>query len=322
MRRMKIVFMGTPDFAVGALEALIAAGHEITAVVTQPDKPKGRSGEPQFPPVKECALKHGILVFQPRRIKEPQAVEELRGFAADVYIVAAFGQILSREILEIPGYGCLNIHASLLPKYRGASPIQHVIIDGERETGVTIQQMNEGIDTGDILYQKKIPVEDTDTFESLHDKLMALGGEAIVETLSLLEAGRLTPEKQKEELSCYAPLIEKRMGKISFAKSAGEIDRLIRGMNPWPSAYTFYRGKQLKIWRALSVPVEEAVREVNGIPVTPGAVTAVTRDYIEVAAGEGNLRIYELQMEGKKRMSAHDFLLGIKVAAGELLGEV
>ena len=173
---MQIVFMGTPDFAVGALEALIAQGHEITAVVTQPDKAKGRSGQLQFPPVKECAVKHGIPVFQPRRIKTPEAIEELKKYPADVYIVAAFGQILSQEILDLPKYGCLNIHASLLPKYRGASPIQRVIIDGETETGVTIMQMNAGLDTGDMLYQKKIPITSEDTFETLHDKLMVLGG--------------------------------------------------------------------------------------------------------------------------------------------------
>ncbi|MCH5344716.1 MAG: methionyl-tRNA formyltransferase [Acetatifactor sp.] len=319
---MRIVFMGTPDFAVGALEALIEAGHEITAVVTQPDKPKGRSKELQFPPVKECALKHGLPVFQPRRIKTTEAVEELKKYVADVYIVAAFGQILSQEILDIPAYGCLNIHASLLPKYRGASPIQHVIIDGEAETGVTIMQMDAGVDTGDMLYKKKVSIEDTDTFETLHDKLTVLGGEAIVEALPLLEAGKLTPEKQQDELSCHAPLIEKKMGKIHFGRSASEIDRQIRGMTPWPSAYTSYHGKQLKIWRAVPVAADEAVREIDGVPVTPGAITAVAKNYIEVATGEGNLRIHELQLEGKKRMSAHDFLLGVKVIPGELLGEV
>lgn len=176
---MKIVFMGTPDFAVGALEALIAAGHEITAVVTQPDKPKGRSKALQFPPVKECAMKYHIPVLQPVKIKTPEAVEELRKFPADVFVVAAFGQLLSKEILEMPKFGCINIHASLLPKYRGASPIQHVIIDGESETGVTVMQMDVGLDTGDMLYQKKVAIEDTDTFETLHDKLMALGGKPL-----------------------------------------------------------------------------------------------------------------------------------------------
>ena len=245
---MQIVFMGTPDFAVGALEALITQGHEITAVVTQPDKPKGRSKELQFPPVKECAVKHGIPVFQPRRIKTPEAIEELKKYPADIYIVAAFGQILSQEILYLPKYGCLNIHASLLPKYRGASPIQRVIIDGEAETGVTIMQMNAGLDTGDMLYRKKIPITSEDTFETLHDKLMVLGGEAITEALPLLEAGKLVPEKQDDTKTCYAALITKEMGKLDFTKTAAELDRLIRGLTPWPSAYTHYHGKLLKIW--------------------------------------------------------------------------
>lgn len=318
---MKIVFMGTPDFAVGALEALIGAGHEITAVVTQPDKPKGRSKELQFPPVKECAAKHGIPVLQPRRIKTPEAIEELKKYPADVYIVAAFGQFLSQEILDMPKYGCLNIHASLLPRYRGASPIQHVIIEGEKETGVTIMQMDAGVDTGDMLYKKAVAIEDTDTFETLHDKLMVLGGEAIVEALSLLEAGSLVPEKQEDALSCHAPLIEKSMGEMDFQKSAVELDRLVRGMNPWPSAYTYYKGKQLKIWKAEPVLKNKnsgTVQESNG--EMPGTITAVTKDAIEVAAKEGHLLIRELQLEGKKRMSAHDFLLGVRVTPGERLG--
>lgn len=192
---MKIVFMGTPDFAAGALEALIKAGHEITAVVTQPDKPKGRSGQLQFPPVKECANKYNIPVMQPKRIKTPEAIEELKKYEADVFVVAAFGQILSQEILDMPKYGSLNFHASLLPKYRGASPIQSVILEGEAETGITIMQMDAGIDTGDMLYTLSIGIEPKDTFETLHDKLMLLGGEAIVEALELLEEGALVPQK-------------------------------------------------------------------------------------------------------------------------------
>lgn len=312
---MKIVFMGTPDFAVGALEALIEEGYEITAVVTQPDKAKGRSKELQFPPVKECAIRHGIPVMQPRRIKTPEAIEELKQYEADVYVVAAFGQILSKEILDMPKFGCLNIHASLLPKYRGASPIQYAIIDGEKETGVTIQQMNEGIDTGDILYKKKIQIADDDTFETLHDKLLVLGGEAITEALPLLESGQIIPEKQKEEESSHVTLIEKSMGQIDFSKDAIVIDRLIRGMNPWPSAYTSYKGKQLKIWKAVPVENENAVGEGK-----PGEIVAVSKDYVEVATGKGNLQIFELQLEGKKRMSTHDFLLGVKIQTGEIFG--
>lgn len=310
---MKIVFMGTPDFAVGALEALIDAGHEITAVVTQPDKAKGRSDKLQFPPVKECAVRHGIPVFQPVKIKTPESVEELKKYPADIYIVAAFGQILSREILDIPRYGCLNIHASLLPKYRGASPIQHVIIDGEKKTGVTIMQMNEGLDTGDMLYKKEVEIADDDTFETLHDKLMLLGGEAITEALPLLEKHKLVPEKQDDALSCYASLIDKKMGRIDFGKTAAELDRQVRGMNPWPGSYTYFRGKQLKIWSARP-SCAKADAEC-------GTVVTVAKDYIEVAAKEGTILIYELQLEGKKRMSTHDFLLGVKLEPGERLGK-
>lgn len=312
---MKIVFMGTPDFAVGALEALIKAGHEITAVVTQPDKPKGRSKELQFPPVKECAVRHGIPVFQPKKIKTPENIEELKKYPADIYIVAAFGQLLSQEILDIPEFGCLNIHASLLPKYRGASPIQRVIIDGEKKTGVTIMQMNAGLDTGDMLYKKEVDISDEDTFETLHDKLMIVGGEAVTEALDLLEGGELVPEKQDDSLSCYASLIKKEMGELDFDnKTAEELDRLVRGMNPWPSAYTYFRRKQLKIWKAKPVG--------NSTQAEPGCVAGVTKDFIEVSAKEGTLLIYELQLEGKKRMSTHDFLLGIKPEIGERLGRV
>ncbi len=306
---MKIVFMGTPDFAAGALEALIKAGHEITAVVTQPDKPKGRSGQLQFPPVKECANKYNIPVMQPKRIKTPEAIEELKKYEADVFVVAAFGQILSQEILDMPKYGSLNIHASLLPKYRGASPIQSVILEGEAETGITIMQMDAGIDTGDMLYTLSIGIEPKDTFETLHDKLMLLGGEAIVEALELLEEGALVPQKQDESQSTHVKMISKEMGNIDFKKSAAEIDRLVRGLNPWPSAFTFYKGKQMKIW-----DVDVLTEEANALP---GMVTEVTKNEIKVACGQGTVAIKELQLEGKKRMSAHDFLLGVKVVPGD-----
>ena len=319
--------MGTPDYAAGALEALIKEGHEITAVVTQPDKPKGRSKELQFPPVKECALRHGIPVFQPVRIKRPEAVAELAKYPADVFVVAAFGQILSQEILDMPKYGSINIHASLLPKYRGASPIQNVIIDGEEVTGVTIMQMDAGIDTGDMLYKKEIAITDEDTFETLHDKLTVLGGEAIVEALRLLEAGKLVPEKQNEAESSHVTLIDKSMGKIDFTKSAAVLDRLVRGMNPWPSAYTVYKGKQMKIWKAKPMTsdavseTENAADSVNNVTAKPGEIVAVSKDFFDVATGDGVLRIFELQLEGKKRMNAHDFLLGVKIQCGEMLGE-
>ena len=326
---MKILFMGTPDFAAGALEALARAGHEIVAVVTQPDKPKGRSRELLPPPAKQWALNHQIPVLQPRRIKALEAIAELKQYPADIYVVAAFGQILSQEILDIPQYGSLCIHASLLPKYRGASPIQHAIIDGEKTTGVTIMQMDSGIDTGDILYKKEIPIEDTDNYETLSDRLMLLGGEAVVEALSLLEQGRLTPQKQEDSLSCYAAMIQKGMGRIDFTKSALELDRLIRGLTPWPSAFTACRGRQLKIWRAQAVQEsadgtgDVAVQETAGNmkhAVRPGEILRVERDFVTVATGDGALKIYELQLEGKKRMNTRDFLLGVKLQPGEVLG--
>lgn len=310
---MKIVFMGTPDFSVEALEALIRAGHEITAVVTQPDKARGRSGSPQYSPVKECALAHGIPVLQPQRIKRPEAVAELKTFEADVFVVVAFGQILSQEILDMPAHGCLNIHASLLPRYRGASPIQHVILNGEERTGITIQQMDAGVDTGDILYQLELPIHREDTSETLFEKLAPLGGQAIVETLRLLEEGKLQPRKQEDGESSYAPLITKEMGRIDFSRDALSIERLVHGMNPWPSAYTFYQGKQLKIWDAAALEEETALES--------GTVAAVGRQDFTVAAGGGLLRVRELQLEGKKRMSAHDFLLGLHLAPGEKLGD-
>ncbi len=310
---MKIVFMGTPDYAVGALEALIQAGHEITAVVTQPDKPRGRSGSPQYPPVKVCALRHGLEVFQPERIKRQEAVAQLKTYEADVFVVAAFGQILSQEILDMPGYGCLNIHASLLPKYRGASPIQHAIIDGEEKTGITIMQMDAGVDTGDILYQEEVAIAREDTGQTLYEKLTVLGGQAIVEALKLLEKGALIPKKQRDEDSSHVSLITKEMGRMDFKRDALALERLVHGMNPWPSAYTFYRGKQLKIWNALA-------EEGNTEEKEPGTVAAVGRQDFTVATGKGLLRVLEVQLEGKKRMSAHDFLLGVRIAPGEKLG--
>ncbi len=230
-------------------------------------------------------------------------------------MVAAFGQILSQEILDMPPLGCLNIHASLLPKYRGASPIQHAILEGEEKTGITVMQMDAGLDTGDMLYKKEIPVEPEDNYQTLHDKLMALGGQAIVEALALLEQGKLTPEKQGEGSGCYASLIGKDMGRIDFSQPAAVIDRKIRALTPWPSAFTDYRGKQLKIWRAAPDYV------TNAFGRAPGEVLKVDKDAVTVAAGQGALRILELQLEGKKRMSAHDFLLGVRVTPGERLGQ-
>lgn len=310
---MKIIYMGTPDFSVGALEALIKAGHEICLVVTQPDKPKGRSGAMQFPPVKECAVKYGIPVFQPERIKKPEAVSVLKEYDADIYVVAAFGQLLSQEILDIPKFGCINIHASLLPKYRGASPIQQAVIDGEEKSGVTIMQMELGMDTGAILYQKEMELDAKETGESLFEKLAVLGAEAIVEALPLIESGEIEPVPQDESKATYVKMITKNQGLIDFKKSAVVIERLIRGMNSWPSAYTYLNGKQLKIWDADVL--------ADAIGGQPGTVSKVKKDAFYVQTGEGVLRINELQLEGKKRMTVHDFLLGYKLETGVKLGE-
>ena len=309
---MKIVFMGTPDFAVGALEALIEAGHEVVAVVTQPDKPKGRGKEMQMTPVKACAVKHNIEVFQPIKIKTPEAVEVLKGYQADLFVVAAFGQILSKEILDMPKYGCVNIHASLLPKYRGAAPIQWAILDGEKETGVTIMQMNEGLDTGDMLTKVIVPIEDTDTGESLFDKLAEAGAKLLVETIPQMEAGTLHAEAQDDAKSTYAKMIKKEMGHMDWEKEAVVLERLVRGMNSWPSAYTYLNGKTLKVWEA---SVEESASNA-----AVGEVVEVTKDSIKVQTGKDLLVLKQIQLEGKKRMDVAAFLLGYKVERGAILG--
>lgn len=305
---MKVVFMGTPDFAVGALEEIIKAGHEVTAVVTQPDKPKGRGKEMQISAVKACALSHGLPVFQPVKIKTPEAVEQLRSYEADIFVVAAFGQILSKEILDMPKYGCVNIHASLLPKYRGAAPIQWAVIDGEEETGVTIQQMNEGVDTGDILMQEVVKLDAKETGASLFDKLAVCGAGLIVKTLTEIEKGSLTPVKQDDSKSTHAKMLSKDMGKLDFSQEAIVLERKIRGLNSWPSAYTYFKGKTLKIWDA-DVENTEADGEC-------GSVCEVTKDSFSIVTGKGCLCIKEVQLEGKKRMDVSAFLLGYPIEKG------
>lgn len=309
---MKVIYMGTPDFAVAPLEAIIQAGHEVTAVVTQPDKQKGRGKEVQMTPVKECALRHGIPVLQPVKIKEPEAVAQLKEYPADIFVVAAFGQLLTEEILNMPKFGCVNIHASLLPAYRGAAPIQWVIINGEEKTGVTIQQMAKGLDTGDMLLKKEVMIDAKETGESLHDKLMEAGAQLIVEALPMIEKGEIIPEKQDDALSCYATKLTKSMGYIDFNKDARAIERLIRGLNSWPSAYTTWQGKTLKIWEA---DVVEKEKEAS-----PGEIFAVDKESFTVAAGEGALRITSVQLEGKKKVAVKDFLLGYAIKEGMKLG--
>lgn len=307
---MKIVFMGTPDFAAMALEKLVSAGHEITLVVTQPDKEKGRGKQVQKSDVKLVAEKYDIPVFQPVKIKTEESVEILRGYEADIFVVAAFGQILSKEILDMPKYGCVNIHASLLPRLRGAAPIQWSIIDGDEKTGVTIQQMDVGLDTGDILAVKEVEIASDETGGSLFDKLAVAGADLIVETLPLIEEGKITPVPQDESLSTYAKKLSKDMGLIDWNMPAVAIERLIRGCSPWPSSYSNIGGKSLKIWKA-------AVTDTKS---TPGEVSEVTKESITIGCGEGSLVVEELQLEGKKRMSVHDFLLGYHINVGDKLG--
>lgn len=308
---MRVIFMGTPDFSVGTLEALIQAGHQVVLAVTQPDKPKGRGGKMQFPPVKETAMEHGIPVFQPRKVREPENIEELKKYQADVIVVVAFGQILPREILELTPYGCINVHASLLPSYRGAAPIQWAVINGETVSGVTTMQMDEGLDTGDMLLKTEVPLEPEETGGSLHDKLAAAGASLCVRTLKALEEGTVTPKKQGESPTAYASMLKKEMGEIRWEEPAISIERLIRGLNPWPSAYTHLDGRTLKIWKA-------QVREGNPEGVC-GQIVETGRDSISVKTGNGVLVLQEVQLEGKKRMDAGAFLRGFPLKAGTVL---
>ncbi len=307
---MRIIFMGTPEFAVGTLEALIHSRHEVVAVVTQPDKPKGRGKAMQFPPVKEIAVKYGIPVMQPEKVRVPEAVEELRSYNPDLIVVVAFGQILPKSILEMPRYGCVNVHASLLPKYRGAAPIQWAVINGEKESGITTMMMSRGLDKGDMLLKCKVTLDEKETGDSLHDKLAALGGPLLLETIDGMEAGTITRIVQDDSLSSYASMLTKQMGKIDWTKPAAELECLIRGLNSWPSAYTTLNGKTVKIWDADVVLAEDG---------EPGEVIAVDKTRLVVKAGEHALSIRSIQPEGKKRMDIDAFLRGYGASLHEKL---
>ncbi|MCR5109156.1 MAG: methionyl-tRNA formyltransferase [Lachnospiraceae bacterium] len=309
---MKVIFMGTPDFAAAILEALTEAGHDIVCVVTGEDKKKGRGREMGYSPVKECALKHGLSVFQPHILKCEESVSYLKQFDADVYVVAAYGKILSGEILRIPRFGCINVHASLLPKYRGAAPIQWAILNGDKETGITIMQMDEGLDTGDILMQRVVGIDEEETAESLFDKLSAEGASLINEALKEIERGEIKAVKQDEAGATYAKLINKSMGALDFNKSAVVLERAVRGFYPWPGAFFEYKGKKIKVFKA------EVRTEPGRLPA--GCIREVTRNGIEIATGDGILNVKELQIEGKKRMDVKDFILGFRMEAGEIVG--
>lgn len=308
---MRVIFMGTPDFAVASLEALLRE-HEVLAVVTQPDKPKGRGKRLAFSPVKEYALAHGLVVLQPERVKAPEFIEELRGYGADLIAVTAFGQILPEEILNMPKYGCINVHGSLLPKYRGAAPMQRAIIDGEAVTGITTMFMAKGMDTGDMLLKTEVEILPEDNFGTLHDKMAAAGAALLLETLAGLENGTVQRIPQNEEDATYAPMIEKETGHIRWNKGGQEIINLMRGLTPAPSAYTLYEGEPLKIFRADAA-------EGKYPDAAFGEIVEVTKQAFAVKCGDGVLWVRELQARGGKRMPADAYLRGHAVKEGVLL---
>ncbi len=308
---MRVIFMGTPEFAVGTFKALIRAGHQVVLAVTQPDKPKGRSKRPAPSPVKEKAQSFGIPVFQPKKIRDPEAVSYLSGYPADVIVVVAFGQILPEEVLQMTRYGCINVHASLLPRYRGAAPIQWAIINGDAVSGVTTMQMDAGLDTGDILLQKEVPLDQKETGGSLTEKLSAAGADLLVKTLSALQAGNITPVKQGESPTPYAARITKETGRIHWEEPAKRIECLIRAMDPQPGATTRYEGETMKIWDGDVVDEDKEA--------APGTIVKVTKEAFFVQTGAGTLQVNALQMPGKKRMDSAAFLRGNEVKEGTIL---
>ncbi|MCR5590729.1 MAG: methionyl-tRNA formyltransferase [Lachnospiraceae bacterium] len=308
---MKILFMGTPDFAEHILAAICdSKEHEVVAAVTQPDRPKGRSGTLVASPVKEYASSHGIRVLQPVKIRQSEEIKKLREIDADIYVVAAFGQILPPEVLSIPKKGCVNVHASLLPEYRGAAPIQRAIMDGRKVTGVTVQQMNEGVDTGDIISTVEVAIDPDETGESLFDKLKEAGAQLIVRTLRDIESAEASFTPQDESKATYAGMLKKEMGLIDFTKTADEIERLVRAFSPWPGTYTYLGKKMLKIKKCRVVPGGGK----------PGEVISVSKDEIAVACAENALAVTVVQLEGKREMTVHDFLLGSSIKTGTMLG--
>ena len=303
---MRLVFCGTPDFAVPTLEKLIEAGHDVCLVLTRPDKPKGRSGALAPSPVKECALSHGIEVYQPANMRGDDTYEKLKNTGADAIIVAAYGVIIPKRVLELPKYGCINVHASLLPAYRGAAPIQWAVIDGLEETGTTIMQMGEGLDTGDIIAQEKITIEKDETGGSLFDRLAEQGAALLVKTLDNIDSIKRTPQPEKSTTD-YARMIKKEDGLIDWSRPAKAIECQVRGMDPWPSAYTHVNGKTLKVWKA------EVREDESDAPA--GTVLKSDKELV-VKAGTDALSLKEVQLEGKKRMKAEDFLRGYRISEG------
>ncbi|GAA0100019.1 methionyl-tRNA formyltransferase [Paraclostridium bifermentans] len=309
---MKIVFMGTPEFAVPCLQKIIDEGHEVVAVVTQPDKPKGRGKKLAMPPVKELALKYDIPVYQPLKAREESFVDTLKEMNPELIVVVAFGQILPKSILDIPKYGCVNVHASLLPRYRGAAPLNWVIINGEEKTGVTTMYMDEGLDTGDMILKSEIPLDDEITAGELHDKMMIDGAKVLKETIDLIEKGEAPREKQSNENTCYSPIMNKSLGNIDWNKSAIDIHNLVRGINPWPSAYTTYEGQTMKIWKTKVID--------KNSDKDPGTIISVDKEGINVSTSEGIVQIKEIQMAGKKRMEVPEYIKGNNINTDIILG--
>lgn len=313
---MKIVFMGTPDFAVGSLQAIAESGkHEVLAVVTQPDRPKGRGNKMLMTPVKEYALSQGYTVYQPAKVKTPEFVQLLRELQPELIVVAAFGQLLSQDILSLPPHGCINVHASLLPKYRGAAPIQYAIIKGERESGVTIMQMDIGMDTGAMLDKVVVPIGENTTMGELHDALRTEGAQLLLQVMDKIAAGTAVAEPQDNEHATYATLLDRSMERIDWSKAAAEVHNLIRGFNPAPSTFTTLpNGKSLKLWGSRLTDKNSAA--------APGTVVEIGKHSFFVACGSGVLEIIEVQPESKKRMPAQVFLNGRGVQVGDVLGAV
>ena len=311
---MKIVFMGTPDFAVPSLEALVSRGHEVACVVTQPDRPRGRKLVLTPPPVKGAALVRGLRVLQPKKASSPDFLEELAAIGPDLIAVVAYGKILKRKLLDIPPLGCVNVHASLLPKYRGASPIQHAIIEGETKTGVTTMLIDEGMDTGDILLQREVTIEDDGTSLTLWKRLSEVGAELLVETVGLIASGSAEPVKQEDSLATYAPMLKKEDGVIEWSRPAREIRNRIRGMQPWPGAYTYWTLKGSKIMLKLL-----SAKVLPGPSSEPGRVLDAGEKGLIVATGEGALLVERLQAEGSRPMEAGEFLRGHRIRPGEKL---
>ena len=308
---MKIVFMGTPDFASKSLEALVESEHEIALAVTQPDAKKDRGKKVKFPPVKETAIAAGIDVMQPEKVRDEEFMASMKEINPDLIVVAAYGQILPKELLELPKFGCINVHASLLPKFRGSAPIQHAILSGEEETGITIMQMAEGLDTGDMLSKTRVEV-DRKNCEELHDELAVAGAKLLVDTIPLIKQGKIKPEKQDDSKASLAPMISKRDGLVDFACSAEEIERKVRAFYPWPGTFTYLNGDTFKIWEA-DISDEEAEGE-------PGSVLKADKEGIKVCCGKGVLLLKNVQAPGKRRMSAEDYLKGNKIEISTVLG--